>query len=135
MTRCKYLEIQRHENGFTIKCLFHTYANDVHKTWIHDRVDMDLIFHSWWLLKRKDNLQWCKLFSWGCSNNIMWNKNVWMLLPRPNRQTYAQVTSLMSWLINPGDQTDDLICLMTRFEVKIEIKSPFWLRPKYLDVN
>ena len=53
-------------------------------------------------------------------------------LPRPNRQPNALVIDV---LIDPGDQTDDLICLMTRLEVKIEIRSPFWSRPKYLVVN
>ena len=38
-------------------------------------------------------------------------------------------------VLDPGDQTDDLMCLVTRLEVKIEIRSPFWSRSKYLVVN
>ena len=32
-------------------------------------------------------------------------------------------------LIDQGDQTDDPMCLVTRLEVKIEIRSPLWSRP------
>ena len=51
------------------------------------------------------------------------------------KQTTLCSGDLIDVLIDPGDQTDDLICLMTRQEIKIEIRSPFWLRLKYLDVT
>ena len=54
-------------------------------------------------------------------------------IPQPNRQPSSG--DLIDVLIDPGDQTDDLTCMVTRLEVKIEIRSPFWLRPKYLVVN
>ena len=53
-------------------------------------------------------------------------------LPRPNRQPNALVIDV---LIDPGDQTDDLICPVTKLKVKIETGLLFWSRPKYLVVH
>ena len=37
---------------------------------------------------------------------------------------------ILDALIDPGYQTDDLMYLVTKLEVKIELGSPFWARPK-----
>ena len=37
---------------------------------------------------------------------------------------------ILDALIDPGYQTDDLMYLVTELEVKIELGSPFWARPK-----
>ena len=37
---------------------------------------------------------------------------------------------ILNALIDPGYQTDDLMYLVTKLEVKIELGSPFWARPK-----
>ena len=56
--------------------------------------------------------------------------NASTMSPWPSRHPDALVTYLIGVLIDTGDQTDDLMCMVIKLEVKIEIRSPFWSRPK-----
>ena len=64
-----------------------------------------------------------------------WNSVLEVNAATTTKQTTYYSGDLIDVLVDPGDQTNDLICLMTRLEVKIEIMSPFWSQPKYLVVN